>query len=531
MSHGWTQGDDEGVDMPDGVSATTREREPGQAPPSGPARWSPSRGLLALAGAAAGLAGLLVSEAASELFGAPTGPVSAVAGAVRDLTPGRLAINLIHLVRHYDKPLLVGGTAVILLGLCAWAGSAAARRPVVTDLVFTVLAALGIAAELRLPNPSTAAMLAVVAGFITWLVAFRVLSKPLLAVPVAGPELEDRSRRDFLLRAGVVVVLSGAVALAGRAASSGRRAAEQARARLRLPVQRGVAPSGSAVGVKGIEPWRTPAADFYVVHTAIPAPSIAPADWKLRIHGMVENEITLDFDELVKRPLTEAWITLACVSNYVGGDLIGNAFWSGALLRDLLAEAKPMAGADAVKSTSKDGWTAGTPLSVLTDPHRNAMLAVAMNGEPLPVQHGFPVRMVVPGLYGYVSATKWVVDLEVTARACGPAGCGSAAAPGRSTPGSRRWSTSSTAAAGRRPSSAGCPTWTPGCSGSRPSMPRPVTTGCTCGRPMSRATCRPRRRPIPSPMAPPGGTRGPSGLRDDSSHVLRGPCVAARERR
>jgi hypothetical protein len=116
----------------------------------------------------------------------------------------------------------------------------------------------------------------------------------------------------------------------------------------------------------------------------------------------------------VKRPLTEAWITLACVSNTVGGDLIGNAFWSGPLLRDLLAEAKPLAGADAVRSTSKDGWTCGTPLSVLTDPNRNAMLAIAMNGKPLPVQHGFPVRMVVPGLYGYVSATKWVVDLEVT---------------------------------------------------------------------------------------------------------------------
>ncbi len=102
------------------------------------------------------------------------------------------------------------------------------------------------------------------------------------------------------------------------------------------------------------------------------------------------------------------------MSNEVGGDLIGNAFWSGTLLRDLLAEAGPKAEADAVKSTSKDGWTCGTPLSVLTDPHRNAMLAYAMNGQPLPLDHGFPVRMIVPGLYGFVSATKWVVDLEVT---------------------------------------------------------------------------------------------------------------------
>ena len=213
---------------------------------------------------------------------------------------------------------------------------------------------------------------------------------------------------------------------------------------------------------------------------------------------MVENEITIDFDQLIARPLTEAWITLCCVSNEVGGDLIGNAYWSGVLVRDLLAEAGVKAGADAVRQTSKDGWTCGTPLSALTDPDRNAMLAIAMNGEPLPLEHGFPVRMVVPGLYGYVSATKWLVDLEVTTvrrvagvldparlvaqkgpvqdpvadrrtRATVPrvkaGSVGSAAAPGRSTPASRRSSTSSTAVPGRRPSWAGCRTPTPGCSG------------------------------------------------------------------
>ena len=404
--------------MPDRASAATRAHEPDPAPPAPPARPLPSRGLLALAGALAGVAGVLVSQAVADVSSAPASPVSAVAGAVRDLTPGRLAINLIHLVGHLDKPLLVGGTTVVLLGLCALAGSLARRHPVAPDLVFAALAALGVAAELRQANPSFAGVLAVAAGFVTWLVAFRVLSRPLLDVPpreaTVGAAVEDRSRRDFLVRAGVVVVLSGAVALAGRMASGGRRQAEQARRLLRLPVHRGTEPSGSTIGVAGIEPWRTPVGDFYVVHTAIAPPTIAPADWRLRVHGMVENEITLTFDQLLARPLTEAWITLCCVSNEVGGDLIGNAFWSGTLLRDLLAEARPTPGADAVRSTSKDGWTAGTPLPVLTDPNRNAMLAVGMNGAPLPLQHGFPVRMVVPGLYGFVSATKWVVDLEVT---------------------------------------------------------------------------------------------------------------------
>jgi hypothetical protein len=142
-------------------------------------------------------------------------------------------------------------------------------------------------------------------------------------------------------------------------------------------------------------------------------PTIEPDSWRLRIHGMVDQELELTYDDLLDRRLTEAWVTLCCVSNEVGGDLIGNAWWSGVRIADVLAEAGVQDGADAVKQTSQDGWNCGTPLEALTD-DRNAMLAIAMNGRPLPVEHGFPVRMVVPGLYGYVSATKWLTDLEVT---------------------------------------------------------------------------------------------------------------------
>ena len=159
--------------------------------------------------------------------------------------------------------------------------------------------------------------------------------------------------------------------------------------------------------------WATPADDFYLIHTALAIPAIAPEEWRLRIHGMVDRELVLRFQDLIDRRLTEAWITLNCVSNPVGGDLIGNAWWSGVRLADLLAEAGVRPDADAVLQTSEDGWTCGTPLAALTD-DRDAMLAVAMNGRPLPVEHGFPVRTIVPGLYGFVSATKWVVDLEVT---------------------------------------------------------------------------------------------------------------------
>jgi DMSO/TMAO reductase YedYZ molybdopterin-dependent catalytic subunit len=162
-----------------------------------------------------------------------------------------------------------------------------------------------------------------------------------------------------------------------------------------------------------VVPWNTSQADFYRIDTALSIPQILPADWSLRIHGMVDQELTLSYQDLLDRGLTEAWLTLCCVSNEVGGDLISNAWWSGVRIADVLAEAGVRSDADAVMSRSFDDWTCGTPLAALTD-DRNALFAVAMNGEPLTPEHGFPVRMVVPGLYGYVSATKWVVELEVT---------------------------------------------------------------------------------------------------------------------
>jgi DMSO/TMAO reductase YedYZ molybdopterin-dependent catalytic subunit len=172
-------------------------------------------------------------------------------------------------------------------------------------------------------------------------------------------------------------------------------------------------PAGVQVGVAGVAPFRVPNADFYRIDTATIVPRVATKDWRLRIHGMVQREVRLDWPTLIASPMVERDVTLICVSNEVGGDLTGNARWLGLPIGPLLKQAGPLAGADMVLSRSADGWTAGTPLNVLTD-GRDALLAVGMNGVPLPIEHGFPVRMVVPGLYGYVSATKWVVDLEIT---------------------------------------------------------------------------------------------------------------------
>ena len=163
----------------------------------------------------------------------------------------------------------------------------------------------------------------------------------------------------------------------------------------------------------GLSSFVTPNNNFYRVDTAIILPQVAPSSWQLRIHGMVAKEITLSFHDLLKLPLVEDWITLCCVSNPVGGPYIRNATWLGTKLAPLLRAAGIRAGAEQLLCTSTDGFTSGTPVQTVMD-GRDALLAVAMNGSPLPVAHGFPARLVVPGLYGYVSACKWITDIKVT---------------------------------------------------------------------------------------------------------------------
>jgi DMSO/TMAO reductase YedYZ molybdopterin-dependent catalytic subunit len=238
---------------------------------------------------------------------------------------------------------------------------------------------------------------------------------PPLARPTGAPPAGWPARRQFLVAAGVTAAAAAIGEVGGRSLAT-RKNVSLAQQSLRFPkAAEPVAPlpRGVNLPIPGISPFITPNGQFYRVDTAILVPQVDPSNWQLRIHGMVAREITITFDELLHRPLIEDYLTLCCVSNPVDGPYIGNAKWLGASLAALLREARPQRGADQLLATSVDGFTSGSPLSVVLD-GRDALVAVAMNGTALPTEHGFPARLVVPGLYGYVSACKWVVDLEVT---------------------------------------------------------------------------------------------------------------------
>ncbi len=367
-----------------------------------------SRGRLALAGASAALAGVVAADVATRLLNARATPVQVVAEVVIAKTPGPVAETLIHLVGRNDKPFLVAGVTIAILALGAVAGLLTARRRVFGHLVFWAMAAVALVAAMTRPDFTPYSLLPLAVGVIVWTVLLDFLTTSARPRPSV---LE--SRRRFLLSAGGVAAATLVVGAGTRFVGRSRQAVESTRRLLRLPVSSGTVPAGAETGIAGMTPWRVPNQEFYRIDTALVVPAVDPREWRLRIHGLVDQEVTITYRELLKRQLTETWVTICCVSNPVGGDLIGNAWWSGVRIADLLKEAGVKPEADAVKQTSKDGWTCGTPIEALTD-GRDALLAIGMNGGPLPIEHGFPVRMIVPGLYGYVSATKWLVDLEVT---------------------------------------------------------------------------------------------------------------------
>ena len=379
--------------------------------------------LAAAVGVVAAIVAFAVSEAASLPLGGAGNPIIAVGSLIIDLVPPGFKTLVIDLFDTADKLVLFLCLGVLLLILAVVAGVLQSRRPPFGLVVICVIAAVALLAVVTRAESTPTAAIPTIAGAIGGILTLRRLTSRLTAwsaasahpTEVAGDTLERRS----FLRITIATAVTGAVVgTFARIASAGAAAVNDVRRTLGLPAPVSavdpIPDAGRIDDLQGISPWVTPNADFYRIDTALQVPSIDPADWSLSITGMVENEITIDFAELLALPMIERYVTLACVSQDVGGDLIGNALWLGHPIRELLARAVPTEGADMVLSTSIDGFTASTPLSVLQDEERDSILAVGMNGDPLPLEHGFPVRMVVPGLYGFVSATKWVVSLKVT---------------------------------------------------------------------------------------------------------------------
>ena len=375
-----------------------------------------------LAGAVAGLVGLGIAALGAWLVAPDGSPVPAVGELIIDLLPAPLVNFGKDALGTADKPVLLAIIVVAVLLLCALAGQLELQRRFAGAAVFAMVAVLGIIGISAQPDATVAAYVPTAVGL---LLGYMILSTLIgrlqrwrSAVTTAQDgEAQSAARRNFLAWTIVVGAAATVAAVGGQLLASAASAVDSAREKLKLPAPTKSPPGpppGAELHIQGLSPYVTPNDDFYRIDTALQVPTVDPETWTLRITGMVQNPIQINYAELTAKPLVEHMTTLTCVSNPVGGDLAGNALWLGYPIRELLAEARPLAGADMVLSKSQDGWTASTPLSALTDPSREALLAIGMNGEPLPIEHGFPVRMVVPGLYGYVSATKWVTSLKVT---------------------------------------------------------------------------------------------------------------------
>jgi DMSO/TMAO reductase YedYZ molybdopterin-dependent catalytic subunit len=388
------------------------------APP--PAPTLIPRGFAGLIGLLAVGAALAAGHLAATLVAPSSSPYLAVGDTVIRFSPEPLTEFAKTTFGTNDKPILLSGIAVVVAIVAALAGLASRRSPRPGVATIVVLGVLGLAAVVIAPVFSPLDLVAPLVSIAAGLLSFRWLySLARRAYGSAASAGGGVSRRNVLI-GGSVAVGVGALAAGGGGlllgnGVGGSRDAVTKQLRAARPAERAPAiPAGAAFPELGTPTFRTANPDFYRIDTALRVPSQTASAWSMRIHGMVEQEITLSFADLLARPLVERTITMTCVSNPIGGDLVSTTDFIGVPLRDILVEAGLKPGADQLFSTSVDGWYTGTPTDVVMEPDRGALLAIGMNGEALPPEHGFPVRMVVPGLYGYVSATKWVVDLEAT---------------------------------------------------------------------------------------------------------------------
>ena len=374
-------------------------------------------------------AALAAAEVAGYFTGQATTPVDATGSAVISLSPAPLKEFFIQRLGTHDKPLLIIGVLALLAVLSIVAGHLALRRPRAGTALVVAVGVVGAAAAVSRPGTGPSSLLPSAAGTAVAVAVMRWLARmyqrgqgtgrpvydAIQPVPGAAPGLPDPDRRRFLAASAGTAAVAALAGFGAAKLASEKYTVTSARGAVRIPKPARLAatPAGLHPDIPGLEPFFIPNDSFYRVDTALVLPQVNPSAWTLRISGMVDRTVEITYGQLLRRSLEEHDMTLSCVSNPVGGPYVGNARWVGAQLAPLLREAGIHSGATQLLATSADGMTVGTPLESVLD-GRAALLAVAMNGAPLPVEHGFPCRVLVPGFYGYSSACKWVTELRVT---------------------------------------------------------------------------------------------------------------------
>ncbi|MGH9132315.1 MAG: molybdopterin-dependent oxidoreductase, partial [Ilumatobacteraceae bacterium] len=375
-------------------------------------------------------AGLAAAELVVGLVRGSASPVVPVGQEVIDRVSPSVKDWAIETFGTADKAVLVLGSLIVLAVIGSIVGILAVRgHRVEASIVALSTGLIGALAVLQRPAPSIGKMAPAIVGTAVSIAALWWLTSKVTGRPIDGgqPALSNAprsiglDRRGFLY--GAVTVGSASVVTGGIGRILQRRfEIDDERAALSLPEPSSSVPGAGApnatagefeLGIEGISPFVTPVDEFYRIDTAIVVPQVSKESWRLKIGGMVDHELELSFDDILAREQVERYVTLSCVSNPVGGDLVGNGVWQGVMLAEVLRDAGIQPGAEQLVSRSIDGWTCGTPVAAIMD-GRDAMLAVGQNGQPLTAVHGYPVRMVVPGLYGYVSATKWVTEIALT---------------------------------------------------------------------------------------------------------------------
>jgi DMSO/TMAO reductase YedYZ molybdopterin-dependent catalytic subunit len=386
-------------------------------------------GAPALAGAIAAGVSMAVGELIAGLVSGAPSLVIAIGALIIDLQPPGAKDVVVSLFGTNDKLALNILIVIVALVIAAAVGIAASRDLGRATWAFGGFGIVALLAALREPLISpelsvVTTVVAVAAGLFSLRFLLGQLAPP-VAVPASelrrpaprrAPAMPDWDRRGFLLRGAA---LAGGAIVAGGAGRFllDRRALTQPTVATTLPKPaETVAPftPAQSLTVPGITPIVVPNNDFYRIDTALLPPHVDAAGWSMKVTGMIAHPLAFTYSDLSAMPLFEQYVTIQCVSNEVGGDLVGNAKWTGIHLRDVLAEAGVQSGATQLVGRSVDGFTAGFPTAHAMDPARDPMIVLAMNDAPLPVLHGYPARLIIPGLYGYVSATKWLAEIQMT---------------------------------------------------------------------------------------------------------------------